>query len=625
MSDRVRYTYEDHLITQQNRAEKEFLAAFEKEKPGLDKAHVLVNPYLINPLCALILFKTAKPAKATLTIQGKRNARENITHEFPETTSHALPVIGLYEGMATKVCVKLSTGEEQCFSIQSEPLPAEVCRCRNISTSMNYFGNNFMFLTPAGKNLPTAYDYMGDIRWLLTVNTMFDIKRLQNGNILTGSHRYYYMPYNSTGLVELNLLGKIYKEYRLPGGYHHDQFEMEDGKILSLTQDFTRGTVEDMCVLLDRETGEILKTWDYRKVLPMDVAGSGSQDAHDWFHNNAVWYDKKTHSLSFSGRHQDAIINLDYETGDLKWIVGDPDGWPEDMQKKYFFKPVGDLSKFDWQREQHACVITPSGDVMCFDNGQYRSKVKAKYIKNRDNFSRGVRYRIDTKKMEIEQVWQYGKELGESFFSPYICNVEYYAEGHYLIHSGGIGSIDGYAADMLGPFIPAGPTSVLSSKTVEEKDGVVMYYMEVEGNFYRAEKLSPYHDGDNCAFGEGKLVGKLEVTPVFDTLAEGTETGQVIDSWHQIQIEEDEDRFVFHGRFERGSLVQILLQGDKETRPYYVNTAATWALAMCSGAFLENDERTIKKNISKEGLSGTYEIKVLIEGKIWKTGVTIHC
>ena len=150
---------------------------------------------------------------------------------------------------------------------------------------MNYFGTNFMFLTPAGKNLPTAYDYMGDIRWLLTVNTMFDIKRLKNGNIMTGSHRFCYMPYNSTGLVELNLLGKIYREYRLPGCYHHDHFEMEDGNILALTQDFTRDTVEDMCVLLDRETGNILKTWDYLKVLPTDAVGSGSQDAHDWFHN----------------------------------------------------------------------------------------------------------------------------------------------------------------------------------------------------------------------------------------------------------------------------------------------------------------------------------------------------
>ena len=188
MDYKVRYTNEDHLITRQNRAEKAFLAAFEKDKPELENAHVLINPYLINPLCALLLFRSKTPASATLTVHGKRNSREDIVHVFPQTTSHVLPVIGLYEGMSTRVTVSLSNEESKTFAIASQPLPEDVCRCRNISTSMNYFGTNFMFLTPAGKNLPTAYDYMGDIRWLLTVNTMFDIKRLKNGNIMTGSH-----------------------------------------------------------------------------------------------------------------------------------------------------------------------------------------------------------------------------------------------------------------------------------------------------------------------------------------------------------------------------------------------------------------------------------------------------
>ena len=125
---------------------------------------------------------------------------------------------------------------------------------------------------------------------------------------------------------------------------------------------------------------------------------------------------------------------------------------------------------------------------MCFDNGHYRSKNKEKYLKNRDNFSRGVRYHIDTKKMEIRQVWQYGKELGATFFSPYISNVEYYGEGHYLIHSGGIGWEDGYASEKLGAYInPAkNPNSDICAKTVEQKDGVVLYAMEVDGNVFRA-------------------------------------------------------------------------------------------------------------------------------------------
>lgn len=625
MDYKVKHTYEDNLITRQNRAEKEFLAKFEAEKPGLENAHVIVNPYLINPLCALILFKSDKEAEATLTVHGKNNERENIVHTFAKGTSHSIPVIALYENMETKVTVSLSTGETKTFMIQSEPLPKDVCRCRNIQTSMSYFGTNLMFLSPAGKNLPTAYDYKGEIRWLLTENTMFDIKRLKNGHLMTGSSRFYHMPYNSTGLIELNLLGKIYHEYRLPGGYHHDHFEMPDGNILSLTQDFSRNTVEDMCVLIDRKTGKILKTWDYTKLWPQDVAGSGSQDAHDWFHNNAVWYDEKTNSLTLSGRHQDAVVNINYDDGKLNWIIGDPEGWPKEMQEKYFFKPVGDVKNFDWQYEQHACVVCPDGDIMCFDNGHWRSKNKAKYLKNRDNFSRGVRYRINREKKEIEQVWQYGKELGEYFFSPYICNVEYYGEGHYLIHSGGIGWKDGYASEKLGAYLDPkkDPTTDICSITVEEKDGVVLYFMEVEGNFYRAEKLQPYHPGENAPFAEGQVLGELAITPTFETIPDLPDTHKQVDSWNKINIEEDEDRFIFHGRFERGSLAMLILDNGKERKGYYINTTAVPYLAMCSGAYLEEDDREIKMNVSKRGLTGKNEVKVLVDDGIYDTGIVI--
>ncbi|MFV0438577.1 MAG: aryl-sulfate sulfotransferase [Desulfopila sp.] len=626
MSNKVRYINQDHLITRQNRAEKAFLAEFSAKKPTFEKPQVILNPYLINPLCALILFTTKDKTTPTVTIHGKRYEREDISHTFPAGTEHILPVLGLYEDFANKVTVTLADGSSTTVTITTDKLPADICRCQNITTSADYFGNNIMFLTPAGKNLPTGYDYKGDIRWLLTENTMFDIKRMANGNIITGSSRFCHMPYNATGMIELNLLGKIHKEYRMPGNYHHDHFEMEDGNLLALTQDFTRDTVEDMCVLIDRKTGDILKTWDYRKVLPMDVAGSGSQDAHDWFHNNAVWYDKKTHSLTLSGRHQDAVINLDYETGELNWIVGDPEGWPAEMVEKYFFKPVGDLSKFDWQYEQHACVICPDGDVMCFDNGQYRAKVKEKYIKNRDNFSRGVRYRIDTDKMEIEQVWQYGKERGEDFFSGYICNVEYYAEGHYMIHSGGIGFENGYASDTLGAFLSmSDPNVELRSKTVEQKDGVVMYELQTEGNFYRAEKLPLYHDGDNLQLGEGKLLGSLEVTEEFDTVPDAEEVQALADSWHNVFIEEDVDRFVFHGRFEKGTLAMLCLEKEGEGHHYFINTAAVVHLAMCSGAYLEDDDRDVKIHISKKGLQGVFQVKLIVNDKKYQTGVSIFC
>ena len=507
--------------------------------------------------------------------------------------------------------------------IQTQPLPDMVKQPTRIMTSPEYFKDNMMFVGPTSSAMIAAYDYQGEVRWYCTLNMAFDIKRAKNGRLLIGTHRLLMPPYHTTGVFELGMIGKIYKEYRLPGGYHHDQIEMADGNLIILTQDPARGTVEDMCVLVDRNTGQILKTWDYQKALPMDVGGSGSQDTHDWFHNNAVWYDKKTHTLTLSGRHQDAIINLDYETGELNWIIGDPEGWPEEMVAKYFFTPVGDTD-FDWQYEQHACIVLPDGDIMVFDNGHWRAKVKEKYREAKDNFSRGVRYRIDTDKMEIRQVWQYGKERKQEFFSTYISNVEYYGEGHYLVHSGGIGQFDGEACNRP-PVQYRGEDEarvVFNSITVELKDDRLMYEMHLPANYYRAEKLKLYCPEDTICFGKGRLLGSLGITEEFLTIPP-VEEADMVPEKYRLKIALEEDRLVLRARFEKGQMVMLLLEGDG-TYAYFIPTTKRPFLAMCVGTFQESDERAVEFPISREGLSGRFNLRLIVDEYKYQTGLELE-
>ena len=240
----------------------------------------------------------------------------------------------------------------------------------------------------------------------------------------------------------MDLLGKIYKEYSLEGGYHHDYYEMENGNLLIASDDFNNedGTVEDYIVELDRDTGLVVKTFDLKDVLNMKDGQSENWTAYDWFHNNSVWYDKKTNSITLSGRHQDAVINIDYNTGELNWIIGDSTNWSEEYQK-YFFKPIGD-GEFEWQWSQHAAMVTPEGYIFILDNGNNKSKIKEEYVDATNSYTRGVMYEIDTKNMTIKQVWEYGKNRGSEFYSPYISDVDYLNENHYIVHSGGIVYID---------------------------------------------------------------------------------------------------------------------------------------------------------------------------------------
>jgi arylsulfate sulfotransferase len=388
MSQKVKYTSSEHLITRQANAEKEFLAQFEENKHTLNNPFVVKNPYLINPLCALIMFHTPRATAPTVTVCGKRFERENLAHTFAADTFHKLPVLGLYEDFANRVIISLPDGTEKEIVIQTEKLPDDVCRCLNVMTSADYLQDNFMFLTPAGKNLPTAYDYKGDIRWILTENTMFDIKRAANGNILTGSSRFCRMPYNSTGLVELDMLGKVYKEYRLPA---------------TITTTISRWRTATCWCSRRIFTGKPLRTCVFSSTaIPEKFSSSGTTPP--FFPRMWPAPVPRTPTTGFttirSGTTRRPTADLfrtppgrhcqhRFDSGKLNWIIGDPEGWPEEMVKKYFFTPVGDVKNFDWQYEQHAALVCPNGDVMCFDNGQYRAKQKENYIKNCDNFSSG--------------------------------------------------------------------------------------------------------------------------------------------------------------------------------------------------------------------------------------------
>lgn len=612
----------EHLIHTQSKNEQAMLAEFEQGHYTYDQPYVKLNPYQVVPLAAVVAFQTEKPVAVTVAVKGKEEAG-TIRHTYQEATTHVLPVLGLYADYNNTIELTLSTGECHSFSLQTAPLHAMALEPTMIETTHEYMQDNLMFISPTGKAYCAAYDYQGECRWYLADTFVFDIKRIKNGHFLIGSERFLEKPYTTTGVVEMDMVGKIYKEFRLPGGYHHDQLEMEDGNIMILTQDFERGTIEDLCVLVDRNTGEIIKEWDIQKVLPQEVGKSGSWTPHDWFHNNAVWYDKKTNSLTFSGRHQDAVINVDYDTCELNWILGDPDGWPQEMVDKYFFTPVGE--PFDWQYEQHACLITPEGDVMCFDNGQYRAKQKENYITNGENFSRGVRFRIDTDNMTVRQVWQYGKERGSEFFSPYICNVEYYEDGHYLVHSGGIVMEDGKPTEnLMKSAVSASGTVTRNAITVELLNDKKMFEMQVPNNYYRAEKMPLYHDGANLELGEGQILGTLGVTEEFLTeITDVKDEGAIVPEKYKAHFTEEVDRIVFNAEFQKGQLVMLLLEGADKTYKYYVPTTEKTFTAICVASFQAALKRTIQMNVMKEGISGTFNIAVVIDDEKFQTGITV--
>lgn len=611
------------LVTLQSDYEENFTT----DGYTIDNPRVILNPYEISPLTALILFETEEEVSPKITIVGK-DKNTTYTHTFINSKKHYISVYGLYPDYENTVIIEYGSVKKE-ITIKTDKLPEDFILPTSVYANKKKLDNELYFYTPSSSGYTCAYDVNGDVRWYLTTVSIWDNERLDNGHILISTERLINSPYYMTGLYEIDLLGKIYKEYSLEGGYHHDYYEMPNGNILVASDDFNNedGTVEDYIVELDRQTGNIVKTFDLKDILNMYDGQSENWSSYDWFHNNSVWYDESTNSITLSGRHQDAVINIDYNTGSLNWILGDPTNWSEEYQK-YFFTPVGD--DFEWQWSQHAAMITPEGYVFLFDNGNNKSKNKDEYVDATNSYSRGVMYKINTEDMTIEQVYEYGKERGSSFYSPYISDVDYLDSNHYIIHSGGIVYVDGKNSNQ-----PAGfsENTTLKSDTVEILNNKVIFELVLPTNNYRVEKLSLYSsddDNDNTnieeySLGKADRLGSLGKTEVTKTTYLPLNTKDIDEEYsnRNITLTKEEDRLVLKGTFKKGEDVSIILSNGIKNIYYKQSISKKPYTALCVDILTEEESEngiSIERYINNEGLSGKYNIYIEINGTVYKTG-----
>lgn len=582
----------------------------------IDEPNIILNPYEISPLTALVMFETNDYVSPTVTVVGK-SEKTTYTHTFKESKTHYLEILGLYPDYNNEVIISYGDVTKKIY-IQTGKLPNNFVMPSSIYKDEDKLDNELYFYTPSSIGYTCAYDINGDVRWYLTESFIWEINRLRNGNLLLSTDKLVNNPYYTTGLYEMNMLGKIYFEYNIDGGYHHDYYEMPNGNILVLSNNFANGTVEDYIVELDLRDGSIVKKFDLTDILPMNEGKSENSTTYDWFHNNSVWYDEKSNSITLSGRHMDAVINISYDTGKLNWIIGDSTNYSSEWQK-YFFKPIGD--NFEWQWSQHSAKITPDGYVFIFDNGNNKSKIKEKYVDASNSYSRGVMYKIDTVNMTIEQIWEYGKERGSDFYSPYISNVLYLEENHFVVHSGGIVKVNGIPSNY-----PAGLSNEevsLKSDTVELLNNEVIYELILPTNNYRVRKMEMYSNSEYKQ-GVGVRLGSVSKTEESNKHTIIVKSKDIDNNYnkHNITFDKEVNRLVFSGTFLKDDKVKIILDKFLGKKEYDVIIRKRPYTAMCVDIFTKEEEKDgikVTKYINNTGLKGKYLIYVSVNGTIYKT------
>ena len=476
------------------------------------------NPHGIAPLTAYLKISADQPVQASVRVLGKIPLEK--TYETIDD-SLVLPVLGLYPARRNKVEVTLNYERGQVIDTvivptQSVPeiLPSiEINKVDRTSMEPGWHGCDIHYANHGKfRSIPMIFDDRGTVRWYLDLSAygamLAPFQQLSDGNLLMVSRHVIH---------EFDMMGKTVRETEIDNNYgmHHDVIEIP-GQRLLICVDRRDAVIRlgnrllssdsDFIILYDRKSGSITKQWDMAKHLDVSRNDLNFFRPGDWLHMNGLAYDESDNSIIISGKNQ-GLIKLSWED-ELKWIMAphknwgksgragngsdtkpflltalDPDGkqYPGTVQ-------LGQTSAedFDFPWGPHAPELLPNGNLLVFDNGTYRN------FEDKNRYSRAVEYQVDEENLTIQQVWQYGKERGEDFYSSIVSDVDYLpGTNNILVTSGYLYPRENHSGKIVEVDYESGEEvfeATLYLKTVNG-DGSVAGWGQTD-ILYRAERMN---------------------------------------------------------------------------------------------------------------------------------------
>ncbi|MQS76191.1 aryl-sulfate sulfotransferase [Lactobacillus halodurans] len=443
----------------QKKLTKKYQEETKKDSNTLDNPYVKVNPYKDSPLTALMIFKTDSAAKVSYVVQGKTNNTDVSNNVKGYKKTHQVPIMGLYADETNTVTVtveyKNGTTETKTLKIKTGALPkyvkaAKVSVSKNDKSKMD-IGTNKLTLINRTTKEPFAIDADGAVRWYSTDYSQHTIEQTDDGHLLILTKKNVDSSvYND--LIETDPMGRVYKEYSFNSKVksndsgnskdettviHHDLLELPNKDILATVNDGSKYK-EDVMVQISHKTGKIVKVIDLKRILPKSMYENykaGSDKKVDWFHQNAVDYDKTDNTIMISGRNQDMIMKLNYKTNKIIWIYSgkSKSSWPKKYRSK-ILTPTKGTTITGGQHGLYQLNKTADGEnIILYDNN---IDVTNGDKKTSGKYSQAVQYHVNEKKMTIDQKWSYGKNLGKANFTNIIGYAERESNGNTLIDFG---------------------------------------------------------------------------------------------------------------------------------------------------------------------------------------------
>ena len=607
--------YTNDLATSQIDTAKSIESEISSGSYTLESPYVMVDPYGLSPLSVLVAFENPNDTEYTFTVKSNIGTMGDLV--FNGSTIDGITygaLTGLNVDGSTTIDINGNDGSTHSLSVQAAEIPEDAFVSATITIDQGNLPENTLLITsPSSTGYISGYDSYGQLRFIIDQMLIWDTNVTADGYLTVSNETLLDLPYYFSGFYCIDFTGHIAKQYVLEGGYHHDVDQMPNGHYLIASNDLNRNTVEDVIKEIDDQTGEVVNTIDLSTILDMDTGKSINWTESDWFHNNSVEYDPIDQTLLLSGRHQDVVVELSYPDGELVGLIGSPEGWSEQYQP-YFYTPIGD--EFEYQWAQHAASYNDQHQLMLFDNGMFRSKEPNESLDAADNYSRFVLYELNKDDHTISQVFEYGKERGSAYYSPYISDVDQIEDDTYLITSGGISYLDGQINNM--------PSSLTSYDTLEAyltliDDGQAIFELMLPTNIYRGELI----DVSTLNFSGFDYTGygALEETPYTTDETIDLSTALPVSETQSLgfTLTQDDYRILFDGNVDRKASVAIIIDDGSTIKVYPLQNHQE--VGMCVSIFNEADETNhLLKSIALSGLTNNAHVYYQLDDVIYDSG-----
>ncbi|MBE5938489.1 MAG: hypothetical protein E7265_10730 [Lachnospiraceae bacterium] len=336
---------------------------------------IIENPYKYAPLCAMALFVTPKEYRVRVKVKGKTSDTD-IVYSIPASKAHRIPIMGLYGDRKNYIKIELVNDRNKVVKCKHVVLIPEPLSDRSSARKIvrekydsGYLYDLTLIYGGDDKVYPVAFDRNGDVRFIFgMVPKTYGFQPISGGRMLFSGHKATRATSTnpaSVKFLEVDQMGRCYREYNIEKGTHHDYCELYDGNIVCASNSFEGNTYEDTIIEIDRATGCIVNEVNFKDYMDKKFV-----DSVDWAHINTVEYDKDKKTVMVCMRNCHAVIKVNYEKKEVLWVLGNPEFFKDSSLENKVLRPIGDMEwffqahsayflkeKLDNKRDTHQLII----------------------------------------------------------------------------------------------------------------------------------------------------------------------------------------------------------------------------------------------------------------------------